>query len=83
MTFKDKYDFLSFVKVYNDTIIEAVDHGGDPGGPYFCNKDGLKKSITAVIAKIEVNNVELIKNYPLGVIYDITGNIPLLGVLVE
>lgn len=83
MTFKDKYELLSFIKIYNDTIVEAVDHGGDSGGPYFCNKDGLKESIAAVITKIEVNNTELVKNYPLGVIYDITGNIPQLGVLVK
>lgn len=83
MIFKDSYDLLDFVKIYNNTIIEAVDHGGDPGGPYFCNKNDLKKSIDVVIAKIEVNNAELIKNYPLAVIYDTKGHIPLLGVLVK
>ena len=83
MTFKDSYDLLNFIKVYNSTIIDAVDHGGDSGGPYFCNEDGLKESIGMIIAQIEANNKELIEKYPLTMAYDVTGHIPLIVVLVK
>lgn len=83
MIFKDSYDLLNFIKVYNSTIIDAVDHGGDSGGPYFCNEDGLKESIAMVMTQIVVNNKELIEKYPLAMAYDKTGHIPLIVVLVK
>lgn len=33
------------VRALNGLIIEALMHGGDPGGPYYCNEDLLMKSM--------------------------------------
>lgn len=32
---------LTIIDALNDLIEQAIDHGGDLGGPYFCNEKGL------------------------------------------
>jgi hypothetical protein len=34
-----------FIELLNKIIEEAVSHGGDPGGPYYCYPEELKKAI--------------------------------------
>ena len=83
MIFENGYELFKFIEIYNSTIIDAVDHGGDPGGPYFCNEDGLKESIGMMIAKITECNEELTKTYPLAIVYDENGHIPMIAVLAK
>ena len=83
MILKDNYELINFIKLYNNTIREAVTHGGDSGGSYFCNDAGLRDSIAEMIAQISIDNNELIKEYPLAVAYDEDGNIPLIVILVK
>lgn len=33
------------IKLINSIIEEAVDHGGDSGGPYFCNHLALREAV--------------------------------------
>ena len=33
------------IEALNRILNAAVEHGGDSGGPYFCNEEDLKKSI--------------------------------------
>lgn len=37
------------VDILNDVIVNAVWHGGDPGGAYNQNEDGLRQSIQSAI----------------------------------
>lgn len=34
-----------FCRYFNNIISEAITHGGDTGGPYFVNEEGLKEAI--------------------------------------
>ena len=34
-----------FIELLNSVISEAIDHGGDTGGPYYCNQDGLARAM--------------------------------------
>lgn len=36
------------VSVLNNLIRAAIDHGGDYGGPYFCNPEELEKAMDAL-----------------------------------
>lgn len=36
---------FAVVKGINKAICEAIDHGGDTGGPYFCNYDDLRDQL--------------------------------------
>jgi hypothetical protein len=40
----------------NDIIEEAIDHGGDSGGAYFCNRDGLVKAMRELLAWTGLDN---------------------------
>ena len=37
--------FIVVIIALNKIIEEAVSHGGDPGGPYYCYPEELKKAI--------------------------------------
>lgn len=37
------------IKLINKIIFEAIKHGGDSGGPYFTNKDGLISAINNLL----------------------------------
>lgn len=34
-----------FIELLNDVIAAAIDHGGDTGGPYYSNADGLARAM--------------------------------------
>lgn len=34
-----------FIELLNDVIAAAIDHGGDAGGPYYSNADGLARAM--------------------------------------
>lgn len=37
------------IKLVNKIIFEAIKHGGDIGGPYFTNEDGLISAINKLL----------------------------------
>ncbi len=37
------------IKLINKIIFEAIKHGGDNGGPYFINEDGLVSAINKLL----------------------------------
>lgn len=37
------------IKLINKIIFEAIKHGGDSGGPYFTNEDGLISAINKLL----------------------------------
>ena len=49
------------VKHINRIIQEAIEHGGDDGGAYFCNAEGLKESMEAFkqAAKLDDYTIEM------------------------
>lgn len=83
MTFKDDYSLRKVINVINGIIIEAVEHGGDSGGPYFSNEKDLVKCLRSFIDDICDENQELIEQFPLVIIYDISGHIPQIAILVK
>ena len=55
----------------NTIIKEAISHGGDPGGAYFCNKDGLHKSIEKFMS-----DAGLDENY--GIVWEYNDEFPVI-----
>lgn len=46
----------------NDMIEKAIDHGGDPGGPYYCYIGALIDSINRFIKALKIENVKIIES---------------------
>lgn len=46
----------------NDVIEKAIDHGGDPGGPYYCCISDLIDSINRFIKALKIENVKIIES---------------------
>ena len=44
------------VRALNGLIVEALMHGGDPGGPYYCNEELLVKSMEHTKALFGLDN---------------------------
>lgn len=44
------------IDLINSIIRTAIDHGGDPGGPYFCFPKNLKESIENFLIFRNLNN---------------------------
>lgn len=40
---------LKIVEILNDVISSAIYHGGDTGGPYYVNPDGMKESLDRLV----------------------------------
>lgn len=40
---------LKIVEILNDVILSAIDHGGDSGGPYYVNPEGMKESLDKLV----------------------------------
>ena len=53
------------IKLINKIIFEAIKHGGDYGGPYFTNEDGLLSAINnllgieSVADKYEIQEIDI------------------------
>lgn len=45
-----------FIEFLNKIIEEAIFHGGDPGGAYYCNKEGLIKSIEQMLTWLSIKD---------------------------
>lgn len=54
-----------------DLINTAIDHGGDYGGPYFININGLEKTIKQYCKKVFNKNVEVVFGLVGGYVEDI------------
>lgn len=52
MEFNNEKKNINFI---NNIIIQAIIHGGDSGGPYYCNEKELYNSIKQLIIQ---NNLE-------------------------
>lgn len=39
---------FTIIDALNDLVIQAIIHGGDPGGPYFCNEKGLADAVNNI-----------------------------------
>ena len=54
MSEEDYFEYLLFelVKNINKMCDSAVSHGGDAGGPYYCDYDALKKDMIAIAKKL-------------------------------
>lgn len=46
----------------NKIIDEAVTHGGDPGGPYYSNEEGIKNAINSFLIWTGLNEVVFLYN---------------------
>ena len=73
----------NIVNFINTIVIEAVEHGGDSGGPYFTNEKDLVASLRSFIDYICNENKELTKQFPLEVVYDNSGFIPQIAIVVN
>ena len=62
MKIKDDISVDALMYLLNEVIKNAIDHGGDPGGPYGCNDEGLRKSMQAFLDKLELNDEWTIVN---------------------
>lgn len=40
---------LKIVDIFNDVISSAIYHGGDAGGPYYVNPEGMKESLDKLV----------------------------------
>ena len=53
----------SKIKSLNRLIKEATLHGGDPGGPYFCNKDGLLAAMRSFAALWGLTDYSIVSDH--------------------
>lgn len=56
MKIKDDISVDVLMNLLNDVIKNAIDHGGDPGGPYGCNETGLHYSMLKFLVECGLNN---------------------------
>ena len=63
MKIKDDVSVDALMYILNEIIKNAIDHGGDPGGPYGCNDEGLRKFMRAFLDKLELNDEWTIEEY--------------------
>ena len=55
------------IEALNRILEAAVEHGGDPGGPYFCNEEDLEKCIMRYLIARRLDDEYIImdsKHYP-------------------
>lgn len=51
----DNIDLEIFCKHFNNIVSEAIEHGGDYGGPYYINQKNLENSINIFLKWLGLN----------------------------
>lgn len=68
MKIYDIVDFELFIDNLNQVIEEAITHGGDSGGAYFCNFDKLLSAIQCILMELQIEKKVKIVVYDEGYI---------------
>lgn len=42
-------NIAKFVEIINELVEESILHGGDPGGPYYCNEENVIEQLNKLI----------------------------------
>ena len=50
------------IETLNEVLNAAIEHGGDAGGPYFCNKEELQESIMRYLTVRGLNDEYIVIN---------------------